>query len=181
MSRRRVRLVLLCEDRQHEAFARRFFESMGWEKRQLEVIRSPKGRGAAEQWVRAEYPAQVQKLRSAPHIDGGLAVLIDEDLGGPGSREKDLAMALQGVGAPPLGDTERVALAAPARNIETWFAYLKGDEVDEVTAYPRLAQERACRPMAATLTAMCRGRQLRDPAPPSLDRACAEYRARLDR
>ena len=181
MSRRRVRLVLLCEDRQHEAFVRRFFELMGWEKRQLEVVRSPKGRGAAEQWVRSEYPAQVQKLRSAPHIDAGLAVLIDEDLGGPGSRERDLARALHAAGVRPLGDTERVALAAPARNIETWFAYLRGDEVDELTEYPRLAQERECRPMATILAGMCRQRQLREPAPPSLDRACAEYRARLDR
>ena len=181
MTRRRVRLVLLCEDRQHEAFLRRFFEEMGWEKRQLDVIRSPKGRGAAEKWVRAVYPAQVKKLRSAPHVDAGLAVAIDEDLRGPGARETDLAETLQAAGAPPVGATERVAVAAPARNIETWLAYLRGATVDEVTAYPRLAAERECRPLVVSLAEMCRRRELRRPAPPSLERACDAYRARLDR
>lgn len=181
MSRRKVRLVLLCEDRQHEAFLRRFFEQMGWEKRQLEVRRSPKGRGAAEKWVRAEYPAQVKKLRSAPHVEAALVVSIDEDLRGPGTRERDLARELQAAGAPPIGATERVALGAPARNVETWLAYLGGADVDEVTEYPRLASERECGPMATGLAEMCRRRELRRPAPPSLECACAEFRSRLDR
>lgn len=181
MSRRRVRLVLLCEDRQHEAFLRRFFERMGWEKRQLKVILSPRGRGAAEKWVRAEYPDQVKQLRSAPHVVAGLAVAIDEDLNGPGSRERDLAESLRVAKALPLNATERVALAAPARNIETWLAYLGGEDVDEVTAYPRLAAQRECGPMVNTLVEMCKKRELRMPAPPSLERACTEFRVRLDR
>jgi len=40
MSKRRVQLVILCEDRQHSAFARRFAEASGWEKRQIQVIRT---------------------------------------------------------------------------------------------------------------------------------------------
>lgn len=43
---RRVQLVLLCEDNQHEAFARRFLNAMGWETRAMRVEKAPGGRGA---------------------------------------------------------------------------------------------------------------------------------------
>jgi hypothetical protein len=41
---RQVQLVLLCEDRQHEAFVRRFLKAMGWETRAMRVERTPGGR-----------------------------------------------------------------------------------------------------------------------------------------
>jgi hypothetical protein len=59
MSRRKVQLIILCEDRQHAACVRRFLETSGWEKRQIEVILNPKGRGSGEQWVRERYACEV--------------------------------------------------------------------------------------------------------------------------
>ena len=67
----------------------------------------------------------------------------------------------------------------PARNIETWLAYLRGETVDERAIYPKLARERDCVPMVHTLKAMCDAGKLREPAPSSLVRACVEYRERL--
>lgn len=52
MSIRRVRIVLLCEDSQQEAFTRRFLEGMGWDTRELRIEKSPSAKGSAEQWVR---------------------------------------------------------------------------------------------------------------------------------
>jgi hypothetical protein len=52
MSIRRVKIVLLCEDSQHEAFARRFLGGMGWNTREIRVEKSPSAGGSAEQWVR---------------------------------------------------------------------------------------------------------------------------------
>jgi len=41
MSMRRVMIVLLCEDSQHESFVRRFLKTMGWDTRQLRVEKAP--------------------------------------------------------------------------------------------------------------------------------------------
>jgi hypothetical protein len=43
---RNVNVVILCEDRQHEAFARRFFQQAGKGLRVQRVEVSPSGRGS---------------------------------------------------------------------------------------------------------------------------------------
>lgn len=177
MSRRRVQLVLLCEDRQHEAFLRRFFVAAGWHPRSLRVERSPKGRGSGEQWVRERYPAEVRNLRSAPHVARGLVVAIDDDT--QGKRDLQLSQALEEAGLPARCPGESVLHAIPARNIETWLHYLFGNDVDEKQEYPRLPAEGDCGPAVQALKRMCDAHALRQPAPPSLVRACEEYRERL--
>ncbi len=104
MSRRKVQLVLLCEDRQHEAFLRRFLELDGWHARSFRVERNAKP-GSGEQWVRVRYPDELRKLRATPHISKGLIVCIDEDTRGAGRREEQLADSL----APELSDQEFLA------------------------------------------------------------------------
>ena len=179
MSRRQVQLVILCEDRQHSAFARRFAEASGWEKRQIEILLSPKGRGCGEQWGREQYVREVRKLRSAPHVARAVVTVIDEDTQGAGRRDAQLAKALVAAGLPARKADEGVLHVIPARNIETWLAYLRGEAVDATTVYPKLAHERDCRPLVDRLKTMCDAGQLRETAPPSLVSACVEYRKRL--
>lgn len=179
VSRRRVQIVLLCEDDQHEAFARRFLERSGWNRRDIRVEKSPGGRGSAEQWVRRAYSKEVQKFRAAPHVARALIVIVDEDKLGGGVREEQFAAALAGERLAARSEAEAILHIIPARNIETWLAYLDGTTVDETTAYPRLQRERLCAPMVLALKQMCDRRELREPAPPSLARACVELRERL--
>jgi len=108
-----------------------------------------------------------------------LVVAIDADMMGIQAREHQLAGALKGEGLKPRGKTERILHVIPERNIETWLHYLRGNDVDAATEYPRLKRERDCAPMANELKAMCDSGGLRKPAPPSLERACKEYRTRL--
>jgi hypothetical protein len=183
MSRRRVQLVILCEDRQHAAFVRRFVEASGWGKRQIEVILNPEGRdgrGSGEQWVRERYAREVRKLRAAPHVAKALIVMIDEDTQGVGHRDTQLAKALEERALAARGAAESVLHIVPARSIETWLEYLKGETVDELgKKHFKLARERDCAPMVDALKGMCDARKLRAPAPASLTRACDEYRTRM--
>ncbi len=158
---------------------RRFLETSGWEKRQIEVILNPKGRGSGEQWVRERYASEVKKLRSAPHVARALVTVIDEDKQGAGRREAQLAEALKDAGLPARKADEAVLHIIPARNIETWLEYLKGETVDERKNYTKLTKERDCREIVPALRAMCEERKLREPTPPSLVRACDEYRTRM--
>ena len=51
---RRVNLVLLCEDRQHDTFLRRFLAAMKWDtsNRRIRSVIAPGGKGSGEKFVR---------------------------------------------------------------------------------------------------------------------------------
>jgi len=177
---RNVQLILLCEDRQHEAFARRFLEKAGWSTRRLRVEMAPPGRGSVEQFVRERFPTELSAYRANRHrVAQALVVVIDGDDKGVDARLNELAEACRSQSIPSRGDSDHVALMVPTRNIETWFAYLDGKTVDEVTEYPRLQRERDCQRHVNCLYGMCQRRELRAPVPPSLEAACEEYRSRL--
>ncbi len=171
---RRVQVVLLCEDSQQAAFARRFLKRDGWNLRGLRVVKAPQGRGAGEQFVREQFPREVAEQRRR-HVAQTLVVLIDGDVVGVEGRKRSLRDVCDAHDVVPPTPAESVAVFVPTRNIETWFAYLDGQEVDEATNYPRLVRERACHRHVDVLAKMCRQRQLRQPAPPSLVAACREY------
>jgi hypothetical protein len=178
---RRVQLVLLCEDRQHEAFARRFLNAMGWETRAMRVEKAPGGRGAGEQFVRKRFPLELKAHRSRP-VSQALVVLIDGDDQGTVARLQRLGQACREAGVAERTQEERVAVLIPTWNIETWLAYLEGEKVGEGRRdYPRLVRERECHRHVDELARMCREGKLREPAPPSLVEACGEYQKRLAR
>ena len=174
-----VDLVLLCEDRQHAAFARRFLEKRGWNRKRLRAIISPGGSGSGEQFAREHFPSELQRLRRRS-ASGMLVVMIDGDASGPASRKRALDEACQKVGIEPRRAGEAVAIFIPTWRIETWLSYLDGSDVDETNRYAKkLARQRACRSQVAELVKMCEQRQLREPVPPSLQDACEEFNTRL--
>lgn len=176
---RRPTVILVCEDNQHEAFARYFLKLCGHGP--IRVLKSPKGRGSGEQWVHQQYAREVRAIRQAAHIENrALVVVVDEDTRSTQPRAQSLDDALRSEGLPPRGPTESIIQVIPARNIETWLAYLDGETVDETSRYPKYDKnEKACRPLVKALKAMCDARALRSPAPPSLERACDEFGSRM--
>lgn len=85
MSKRKVSLVIICEDKQQECFARKFLYGMGWTKDDIRFPPYPIGRGSAEQWVREAY---VQELKA--HHRGlrsyAMITIIDGDNEGVNGR-----------------------------------------------------------------------------------------------
>lgn len=177
---RNVQVVILCEDRQHEAFARRFLARRGEHFRVQRVERCPKGRGSGEQFVRERFAKELAYYRARKHRVGqALVVLVDADAGDAAARIEQLETACVEANAERRQASERVAIFVPARNIETWFAYLDGQAVNEQDSYPRLNRERDCQRHVDVLYEMCQRKALREPAPPSLQAACLEYQSRL--
>lgn len=173
---RNIRVVILCEDRQHETFIRRFLKLQRFNRRNLRVEKSPQGRGSGEQFVRERFPVELKALRSkgAEHVY--LIVMTDGDSRGVAARNSTLAAACGEHGIAPPGASERVLVCVPTWNIETWFAYLRGEAVDERhDDYPKYERESDCATEVETLAEMCRSRDLRQPSPPSLNDACADY------
>ncbi len=170
---KRIRAMILCEDRQQEVFARYFLEECG--VRPLRVQISPGGKGSGEQFVRQNYPGEVQAFRSKfpAQSDIRLVVLTDADKHTVRERLQQLENTLQENGLPIRQPQEGIGVFIPKRNIETWIHFLKGRTVNEEEAYPRLSKESECK---AEVEALARNRRnpLPEEAPPSLRAACRE-------
>ena len=179
-----VQIVLLCEDRQHQAFVERFLESAGRltrkAKRRLKVEKASQGRGSAEQFVRERFPKELAEYRRRRNrVSVALVVMLDGDAAGVAGRLAELDAACAEQGTPARRSDEDVFVFVPTWRIETWLAWLDGEAgeaVDEeIRDYPRLPRARDCREHARTLADMCRNRRLPAPVPPSLAAACTEY------
>ena len=165
----RPKITVLCEDKQHATFIRIFLKKRN---RKIYAV-SRTDAGAGEQFVRDNYPAQLDAIRKRGGI---LVVMIDGDNYSIEQREKQMDEACKQKGVSPRNLSDKVAVFVPMRNIETWLAYLDGGEgVNETDTYPRLKRERECQRHVDVLDQMCIEEKLRTPAPASLEAACREY------
>ena len=180
MTRRRVRIVLLCEDTQQEAFARRFLKGMGWQTREMRIRKSPAARGSGEQWVRRQFPPELAEYRRRnARATSVLVAMLDADTVSLTARFDELREECAEKDLPFRQENERVAIIIPKRNIETWIHFLSGHEVNENAPYPKLQRERDCGPSVVELLRLCATTELPDNAPPSLAAACREYNERI--
>ena len=180
MSIRRVKIILLCEDSQHEAFSRRFLNGMGWNTRELRVEKSPSAGGSAEQRVRERFPIELKVYRQRrQRAASALIAMVDADLKAVRERIKEFEDECISQQTPFRTDTEAAAIAVPKRNIETWICYLNREKVDEETLYAKLGRERDCKPAVDNLVDLCQSEGLLADTPPSLSAACEEYNSRV--
>jgi hypothetical protein len=174
MSQRRIQILVLCEDRQQEVFARHFLKIRGFNGT-IRFLPCPDGSQSAEQYVRLCYPKEVKAYRSkASYLSIGLVVVIDADKKTVDERLKQLDDALIEDSQQIRQPDEAIAIFVPKRNIETWIHYLRGQAVDEETEYPKFPKnESACKPSVENLVNQCY-QSLDKNAPPSLQTACGE-------
>lgn len=166
-------IVLLCEDSQTDSFVRRFLGHRNFRSRDIDTLPLPGGSG--EQWVRQNYPRQLKAVRARKKAI--LIVIIDADNHTTAIRRSQLDEECEKRSIPTTGQSDPVMVIVPRRNIETWFAYLKGEaNVDETRRYKKFDHKSDCHPLADELHRTCHEKQQLDPsAPESLKEACQEY------
>ncbi len=154
-------------------FARRFLSKRNFTSRQVASLHCPRS-GSGEQWVRKSFPTQLTAVRKRQHAF--LVVMIDADSGPTENRRNQLVRECREQSVAPPTQEDKLLFVVPRRNIETWFGYLAGTDVDERTRYPKLPRENDCRPLADALYRMCHvDQKLREPAPASLRETCRSY------
>lgn len=181
MSQRRVQVVILCEDKQHSVFVRRYMKGLGYGNRQIRQLPIPCGKGAAEQYVRKQYPTEVQAYRKASkRRSSALMTVIDADTRTVEDRHKQLASELKKRRVAQRAENEPIVILVPRRNIETWIHYLLGNlgnRIDETKSYPKLKCQGDCHPAVKRLLEIREtGWDLPDDCPPSLERGCDELK-----
>ena len=169
-----MQIIVLCEDRQQEVFARYFLIKRGFNSRKITYLPLPKGTQSGEQYVRENYPKEVRAYRSKNYLSIALVVLIDADKHTIAERLNQLDLELEADSQAKRQLDEKIAVFVPRRNIETWIHYLQGEIVDEETAYSKLSQESDCKPCVENLVNHCQ-RGLDENAPESLREACSEW------
>lgn len=175
MNRQKMQLVVLCEDLQQEVFTRQFFFRRGFDKRKIKIKRNSNGKGSGEQFVRTFYAPEVRAYRSkSTYQSRGLVVVIDADTHTVEERLKQLDAMLEHDGQPKRQADEKIAIFVPKRNIETWIHYLRGEAIDEESAYSKLRRQGKCKPLVDQLVKKICPVGLPEDAPPSLHAACEE-------
>jgi hypothetical protein len=179
MSKRKVRLVIYCEDKLQECFARRFLYGMRWTKNDIRVTPYPIGRGSAEQWVREAYIKELalfhRKLRTYAMI-----VITDGDDLGVVKRINQLEQACITADVRPRSKDDAVAIVVPTWSIETWIKYLEGSDYNEQQkTVKKKKDECKCYPAVDKLLALCKKKCLPQDAPSSLHAACVEFTTRI--
>ena len=180
MSQRRVQIVILCEDRQQEVFARYFLKKRGF----TGLFRAnicPKGSECGSDYVCTHYPVEVKAYRqNRNRVSIGLVVLIDADTGTQEARLNELASVLDEDEQKNREPNEAIAIFVPKRNIETWIRYLQGETVNEEAVYAKFKNNEAvCKTAVEDLADRCYSQSLPENAPPSLQAACGELQRLL--
>ena len=181
MTRSRATLItLLCEDKRHEQFIRRFLIERGVSGRRIRSRIAPPGVGDAKNWVREHYPEEIRAYRErANAINNILIIITDVDHETVEKRREILNQACRDAGVDTLKGGDRIALALPKWAIETWILALVGENLDEaerIQPAHKQRAEREWRTAARVLAESCALGKMSGPIiPPSLCIACEEY------
>ncbi|MBI1904219.1 MAG: hypothetical protein HYS13_24250 [Planctomycetia bacterium] len=173
MSRRKIQVVLVCEDAAQQGFFRDFLIERGVHHRAIRVERAPRGKGAGDQFVFKQFPVEVQYMRTKPHIFRGLVAVVDADTNSVDERLRELDAALVAAQLDRTKPTEPIARIVPKRNIETWIFRLKGNTVNEDDDYKRKVEPADIKPAAREFARRC-PQAMADQDPPSLHSGCKE-------
>ena len=184
MSAGGVDVILLCEDRQHESFARRFLKAWNVDGRRIRTILSPPAQGSAEAFVVRQYPEQLRAFRSRWHGSRDVRLIVIRDADGRSMHETRAGIESKcgAAGIDVRGPDEAVGLFVPDRTIENWIQFVVSGVCDETQRFPKDTGNESRYGNAITAFARkCKLRELpeRDLFPPSLSAACTEFETRF--
>lgn len=129
--------IVLAEDWRHQQLVRRYLvRRFQCSRYDIHPIDLPSGRSAGEQWVRENYPRQLEAWRNrSAHARTALIVVIDADTNTVANRQQQLRRSAQEAGVAARGDDDAVVHLIPKRNVETWILCLTGETVNESGDY----------------------------------------------
>jgi len=168
-------IIVLCEDKAHEVFVKRFLKK-GWgvKPRAIRVPPYPSGKGSGKKYVENQISQEVAALRQR-HASTILLAIQDADELSLEQLKFNLDAKLQ----PSRGDNEPIAYIIPKWHIETWIAYLNGEKVDESQTfkkkYGEISESKDSHPFVDELADKCRENKQLESPPDSLVAACEEF------
>lgn len=171
------KIIVLCEDKAHEVFVRRFLK-IGWQVpiRNVHVCSYPCGKGSGKNFVDDNISKEVESCRKRQ----ALSILVvvrdaDED------SVEDVFRILNGKLKAPRESGEPIVYFIPKWHVETWIAFLDEKNVDEEektiykNEYGKLAVTKNSHQYIDNLSNCCKKKKPLKSPPPSLRVACEEF------
>ena len=171
--------TILCEDKLQDVFVSHFLKKCGVRHRLCVVVPYPAGgKGSGEQHVRERYAKELKAFRSRA-ASTILIVVIDADNKTVQARHNELDSQATSAGLPVRESNEQIVHVIPKRHIETWLAYLDGNNVNETDEYKPQYQFTNCEsdayPLIDKLADHCKNQDELIDAPDCLVQVCREY------
>ena len=183
MSNRASQIILLCEDKLHEVFVRRFLKAWGVVglNYKIYVKPYPESSGCGSQFVISNFPDQLTAIRSRRDTVKVLIVVIDADNKTVEERKRELEKTLEEV-EPKMSKVaadEHVCCVIPKWSIDTWLAYLQDGNASEDESCKNSLRfrnrESEAHPLIDMLAEKCKQRKALVGSPDSLLKACKEF------
>ena len=170
-------IIVLCEDKAHEVFVKRFLKK-GWgvKPRAIRVLSYPNGKGSGKKHVVDNISSEAEALRKR-HASTILLVIQDADELSVDQVKSNLDAQLPS----PRDNNERIAYIIPKWHIQTWIAYLDGVNVDEANKntyknkYGKISELKDAHPLIDSLADNCREKLQLESPPDSLVATCEEF------
>lgn len=138
-----------------QCFLRYFIEFQNIPRRKIRALALPV-QGCGEQYVREEYPKELNLIRSINYNSISLFVCIDADTETLEKRKQELSMECKKQLVNERLEQECVAYFIPKRNIETWINFFDNNtksKIDETTDYGhRYGHEAECKKAACAMS-----------------------------
>ncbi len=194
--------TVLCEDLQARVFIYRALRHLGVHARNIRVRPYPDNRfhaagkgsprlfdkyvvyACGSQHVQKNFPKELAEVRaqSAKNRDVALVTHIDVDNETAAGRtvqdrQREFDQECLEAGVPKRAASDPVALLIPRRAVETWIEFfLKGQPINEHTAYPKLTEHEAdAGPAASAFAVHARAKTIPAHTPPSLVAGLNEF------
>ncbi|MDJ0553289.1 MAG: hypothetical protein QNJ68_02375 [Microcoleaceae cyanobacterium MO_207.B10] len=130
-----TKVTILCEDIDQERFIRKYLIVRGFSDRDIRLFQNPKGLKVTNNnaSILTDYPKILKSYKSRKNYqDIAVVVMIDADDKTVDERIRSLNMAVNKEEGERNKDmrlpNEKIAIFVPARNIETWFSYINGNQ-----------------------------------------------------
>ncbi|MCX7098372.1 MAG: hypothetical protein NTV43_10770 [Methylococcales bacterium] len=172
MTSKRPQIYILCEDKNHYYFARKYFELLGIEN--ILGKYNPKGEGSGADFVTKSYEKRFKAFRYK--AGSFLVVIIDDDT-------RDRIQDLYNIYKP--SKNENILIFSPKRNIESWFHFIETgdmgvethkDEKGKLMDYKSKYKSYKPTEFAKKLKEDICQKSLPEHAPSSLHHACNELK-----
>lgn len=171
--------MVLCEDKAHEMFVKRFLKKgFKIKNRKIRPIPYPCGEGSGKKHVEDEIAEQAKAFRHRQNKAFTILIVIrdaDED------SVDQVRKRLENKIISPRQEQEPIAFIIPKWHIETWFAYLAGETVDESdqktykNKYGKISVSKDAHSYIDKLVEICSENENLPSPPKSLIQSCKEF------
>ena len=139
--------TVLCEDAQTRTFVLQFLKIQGITVRRIRVNMSPAGQSCGSEFIRQQYPTEMNLLARKNYLRLTLIVVSDADMMSVEERIRFIESKSDNTDFDR--EKEPIIFWIPKRQIENWIHFFRNGNTDENTDYRHTGKPEMCKTEAS--------------------------------